>query len=45
MSSAIPKALFSIRLSAPAADALLHNPSDNVLGLSPKLEYLGNQVS
>lgn len=40
MSSAIPKALFSIGVNAPAADARLQSPSDNDPEPSSSFEYL-----
>jgi hypothetical protein len=44
ISSAIPKALFSINVKAPAADARLQSPSESVPGPSSRHEYLGNHV-
>ena len=40
MSSAIPKAFFSIGVNAPAADARLQSPSENVPEPSSSCEYL-----
>lgn len=40
MSSAIPKALFSMGVNAPAADARLQSPSDNVPEPSSSFGYL-----
>lgn len=44
MSSAIPKARFSIGVNAPADLARLQRPSDNPDGLSSKLENLECKV-
>lgn len=45
MSSAIPKALFSIGVKAPAADARLQSPSESDdSGASSKYGYLVTQV-
>lgn len=44
MSSAIPKALLSIGVKAPAVDARLQSPSDSNPGLPSRFEYLGNNV-
>ena len=43
MSSAIPKALFSIGVKAPAADARLQSPSDSVPESFSSWGYLGSQ--
>lgn len=44
ISSAIPKARFSIGVNAPAVDALLQSPSDSFPELSSRSEYLENQA-
>lgn len=44
MSSAIPKALFSIGVNAPAVDARLQSPSESNPGSPSSFEYLGNNV-
>lgn len=44
MSSAIPKALFSVGVNAPAVDARLQSPSESNPGSPSSFEYLGNNV-